>query len=815
MTRLDVKIAVRTIYRNKFFSIINVIGLTLGISVTIVAYLIVSHDFSYERFQKDRDRIYRVVSRKGIEPNILYTSGVPMPLGEEVRTKISGVESVAAFNIITDPDIEIPLNEHLKTFRNQKGVVSTSPDFFKVFSYSWLLGSAGSALGQPYQVVLTRSSAAQFYPGLPLNEVIGRSLIMRDSILTKVSGIIDDLAGNTDLKFKVFVSKATFQTHRLRHPLYSNWSVTIGTSQLFVKLAPGYRVENLKIQLESIYKLHSEDQNDSILSPYLLQQLADVHFDSRYGSYFGNRIANKPVLYGLMTGAFFILILGYINFVNLSVAQSEDRAKEIGIRKTLGSSRKQLAVQFLTETFFMTLLAGVLALLFVPLILYLLGDLVPTGVIFNPIRNQSVLLFLLVMISLTTIVAGIYPAWILSGFSPINILKRKSYHGRSKSRIWIKKSLILGQFAISQAFIIAVVFVALQLRYILKKNLGFRKDAILYFETSYKDTVLEKKAALYNELKSIPEVSNVSLSNGPASSSSTWSGILKYSGNLGVIEANVQQIFADTNFLSLFEIPIVAGRNIQTNIPLKECLINVEYSQVLGFKDPHQAIGITLKYDSSKIRVVGIISNFYQQSLYEKIEPLMITFDPGNQNIYNIGLPQNKNRLSTSPWELTIKKIEKAFRNIYPQQDFSYEFQDETIKQYYKADIRLSLLLKYISILTILLSSIGLFGYTLYLTNKRMKEISIRKVLGASIFQIVRLFAQEFMILILLAFIVDVPITSWFVYTWLNNFSYRISMTWWIFCLGGIIACLLALVIITMQTIRAFLTKSFVFLKPE
>ncbi len=811
------KVALRTLYRNKLFASINVLGLSIGMSVTIVAFLIVMHDFSFDRHHKDEDRIYRIVSQVGAEPNILYMSGVPMPLGEAVRSQVTGVENSIAFFTINDPSITIPSAGKANIYKNQKGVVYASDEYFMLFNYKWLAGSPAISLNQPYQVVLTKSSAAQYYPGINANELIGQKLILNDSILTTVSGIVEDPSNNTDLDFHAFVSLATFQTPRLRHRLYDNWSITIPSSQLFVKLSKNYSVRLIKKQLDDIYRVHNPQSKTSVQRPppYQLQPISNIHFDGRYRSYFGKRTANKTTLYGLILGAIFLLLLGCINFINLSTAQAADRAKEIAIRKTLGCSRKLLMLQYLRETFLMALLGAIVALCLVPITLHILPDVIPSEVVFKPFSNPSILLFALTIVFLKTLLAGIYPSWVLTRFSAVNMFKGKPQNHTNASRLLIRKGFILVQFIIAQVFIIGVVFVGLQLRYTLNKDLGFRKEAVIYFETNNKDTTLEKRDMLYNKLKSIPGISAISLSNGPAASDGVWSGLVKYSDNHGVIETTVEQKFADTNFLSLFNISIIAGRTINNYTPYKECVINKTYANVLGYKEPSQVIGKMLKYNEKTIMVVGVMADFYQESLYEPIKPLMVAYDPDNQRTFNVALGKNRDKNNTVQWTGSIVKIQHYFKEVYPSEDFAYEFQDETVERYYKADIKLSLLLKYITGLTVFISCMGLLGFILYSTNKRMKEISVRKVLGATVAQIVKLFTFEFMSIILTAFIIAVPITYWFVHSWLNSFAYRIAMSWWIFGVAGLIAASLAFIVIAFQTIRAAVVNPAEFLKMD
>ena len=792
--------------------------MAIGISIAIVVYMMVIHEFSFDQNHKDRNRIYRVVSLFGKQPDIRYISGVPMPLGKAAHVQVAGLqETVRFFTLNNDLKITIPLKRQMLVFRNQSNAIYAGPEYFKMFNYHWLAGTPQASLGNPYQVVLTKKSASQYFPGMTPAAIIGQKFVLKDSIFTIVSGIVDDPKAKTDLNFRIFVSIATAETERLRHTLYSNWSVTVPFSQLYVKLAEGTSVKKVEQQLGALYRQHNPGQKWDMVnySPYQLQPLTELHFDARFGTYYGGRQGHKPTLYGLILIASFLLILGCINFINLSTAQASQRAKEIGIRQTLGGSRKFLFTQFLSEALVLTMFAILVALSIVPLILRVYGDFIPPEISFYSFMRPSILFLLLTLFVIVGALSGFYPAWILSGYKPAKILKKNNHISSNNSSLWIRKGLILFQFIISQVFIIGTVLVGMQLRYTLNKDLGFRNDAVIFFETDNMDTLGVKKDVLYNKLKAIPEITGISLSNGPPAFAGIWSGRVKYSGSRDEIVTEVHQKYADTNFLSLFEILLLTGRNIRDKSSPVECVINEVYSGYLGFTTPDQAIGKMLDFDEKSIQIVGVMANFHQESLHTSIKPLMLMSDPENERNFNIGLNRDPGRSGVGEWKNSIAKIQKVFEEIYPDKDFEYEFQDEEIARYYTTEKKLSFLLKSVTALTIFISCLGLFGLTVYSTNRRRKEISIRKVMGATVMQIVRLFTLEFISIIVLAFIIAVPVTYWFVHQWLNNFSYRISMSWWIFGLSGLISVVIVMITISSQAIRAAFVNPAEVLKSE
>jgi ABC-type antimicrobial peptide transport system permease subunit len=806
---MNLKMVLRYLYKNRWFTFIKVLGLSVSICIAIVVFLTVSHEFSFDKHHKDPAQIFRVVSHFGTEPDTRYVPGVPLPLPGAISEEVTGVQEVVPLFTMLNTRISIPGAGQLKVFKNQSHVVYAGPEYFSMFHYQWIKGDPETALSKPYQVVLTRAAAHQYFPQQEPGMLIGKQLILRDSILTTVAGIVDDPEFNTDLNFRVFFSIATARTARLRHSLYSNWMATILPSQVFIKIAKGISPATIEQRLKAVYNKHFPHDKVDIktVSPYRLQPLREIHFDPRFPPYFGNPQADKQTLYGLIIIALFLLVLGCINFINLSTAQASQRIKEIGIRKSLGGSKKHLFVQFLSEAFVITCIAIVVAVCCVPLVIDLYRDYIPAAI--NPmmIFTPFVPLFLFILFIAVGFLSGSYYAWTVSRIPVTKVLKGKDFGRAGGAALWVRKGLILFQFVISQFFVMATVFVGMQLNFTVNKERGFREEAVVYFETDNSDTVGTKKLVLLHKLKLIPGITKISLSNGPAAADGIWTGKVKYAMPGKETLTEVQQKYADSNFLSLFEIPLLAGRNLRDQVPMNECIINEEYSAVLGFEKPEKAIGKALLFLDKSIPIVGVVANFHQQSLHTPIKPLMILYDPRNQRIFNIALSSKKKEDTDVNRGAVLVEIAKAYKEVYPETDFDYEFQNDTIARHYASERQVSFLLKTFTGLTILISCMGLLGLTVYATNRRKKEIGIRKVMGASVAHIVRLFSFEYLTLICLAFVIAVPITYRFVHEWLNNFSYRIPISWWVFGLAGLISLVIALLTVSSQSIKAALAN--------
>ena len=405
--------AFRNLSRHKIFTLINILGLSIGISAALVIYLIVQYDFSFDKFHRDGDRIYRVVSSFEFQNEKFYNAGVSYPLGEVMRNEVTGLEEVAAVCPMNS-DVKVTVvNPSTKTpvaFKNQKNIVFTTNHYFKIFDYEWIAGSPQSSLRQPYQVVLSRVSANLYFPGSEESEIIGKQISFNDTVLATVTGIVRNSRENTDLTFQTFVSKSTLESARL-HEKWKDWNSTSSESQLFVKLAEGITATQIQKQLGPIFlKYNKPGPEEKGKVPYGLQPLSDLHFNDNYGNYFDNHLAHKPTLYGLMAVGLFLLFLGCVNFINLTTAQASLRAKEIGIRKTLGSSRLQLVTQFLGETVLLTFLATLSSIAITPLLLKAFADFIPEGVHFDLLKQPGLFLFLFILVITVSILAGFYPS---------------------------------------------------------------------------------------------------------------------------------------------------------------------------------------------------------------------------------------------------------------------------------------------------------------------------------------------------------------------------------------------------------------------
>lgn len=809
-------IAIRTLWKNKVFSIINVLGLAIGISASLVIFLLVNYHFNFDKFEKDNNRIYRVVSNFSFSGEEYHNSGVTDPMAAAILKEVTGLDAVVPFRTWNgDAKISVPLDKkEPKVFKHQQNIIFADSNYFNLISYIWIAGSPKTSLRNPYQTVLTESNAKLYFPNLSPTQVVGKEIFFNDSIRATITGVVKDIKENTDFTFKTFMAYATMEQTSLKPDNWEDWTSTNGAQQLFVKLSAGTSAAQIEKQIAQLYKKYAKQSpDDHSKTWHTLQPLSDLHFNADYGAY-DLPTGNKSTLYGLLAVAAFLLILGCINFINLTTAHASQRAKEIGIRKTMGSSKKQLIVQFLSETFLLTFLATLLSAALTPLLLKAFSGFIPEGLHFNLTEEPNIILFLVVLMIVVTLLSGFYPALILSGYKPVLVLKNQAYAGTGKTRkAWLRKSLTISQFVIAQVFIMATVLVSKQIHYSLNKDMGFKKEAILYFNTNYYDTVRNHKNVLMDKLKAIPGISMVSLCTNPPSSNSTWSGTMKYKDGKKEIESDVQQKYGDSNYIKLYGLKLLAGKNIAATDTVTSFLINETYAHILGFQKPGQAIGKYIEWSKKQIPIAGVVSDFIQKSLHEPVKPLAIASWNNVERNFSIALqPQN---IEGTAWKTTINKIEKAFKEVYPEDDFDYSFFDEDIAKYYTAEQNIGSLLKWSTALAIFISCLGLLGLVIYTTTQRTKEIGVRKVLGASVSQIVSLISKDFIRLVLFAFVIAVPLAWIGMNKWLQNFAFRTEISWWTFLSGGVIMIAIALLTLGFQTIKAAMANPVQSLRSE
>jgi putative ABC transport system permease protein len=814
MLKNYLRTAFRNLRHHKLFAVINVLGLALGICICLVMYLISSYELSFDRFHPDKDRLYRVGSRtKDMGWN---ENDVPPPAPETFRKEIAGVAAVTEYFPFYYAKITIPADGALpkNTLQNETGVIITDPEYFSVFNYSWLAGTPQTAMNKPFRVVLSEKSARRYFGSMVPNEIVGRELLYDDSLRVTVSGIVKDWKGNTDFPFTDFISFATIQTSFLKNTRHmDSWALIRGMGQSFwpmsfVKLAPGVTADRINTLLKNVVIAHM-GKTVSENFKLQLQPLSAIHFDESY-SHDNIRKAHLPTLYAIIAVAFFILIIAAINFINLSTAQSIRRAKEIGVRKVLGSGRGNLILQFLTETLVLCFAAGILGVVMTIPVLSLFREFIPAGVVLD-LYNLHTIFFILLFIVVTALIAGIYPARVAAAYLPIRALKG-SGEQQGSEKWMLRKGLIVFQFSISLIFIIGVLVIGRQIGYMLNSDLGFKAGAVINLDNwSWQDDIGNNKV-LIGKLNRIPGVEKAIAQSDPPMGEGVFSTGISYKGKQE-IKQDVSANWGDEDFVPFYQMKLKAGRNISHSDSLNELLINETCLKALGFQDPADAVGKMLYYGQKAIPIVGVVEDFHQGSFRDAIKPLIIGHQPQQER--SIAVKIAGSRGSVDKLSALIASVGKQWTSVFPNREFEYSFLDESIARLYEEEQRTLKLMSTAMGVTIFISCMGLFGLGMFTAQRRTKEIGIRKILGASIANIMTLLTRDFVMLVLLALVIASPIAWYLMSRWLDNFAYRIHISIWIFFLAGLSAVVIALVTVSFQAMKAALSNPVKSLRSE
>jgi len=814
------KTAWRNIYRNKAYSTINILGLALGICACIVIFLITSFEFSFDKFHHDGDRIYRFVgeSQSKSGDKMFLNNIIPDVAG--FQNQVPGFDATAAFYSYGG-DITIPgVNNQNKKFNNKipgsysSTSIITWPSYFSIFQYTWLEGNPQS-LNQPFKVVLTESRAKMYFGNIPINKMVGKTVIYDDSLRVSVAGILKDWTGNSDFNYTDFISISTATHSFLKTNIPTeDWSsLRPHNGSAFVKLSKGVRPEQVNTRLTAYIKSHVNLSNGKLNMH--LQPLSDIHFTSEYrrgddGDDF--RKAYLPTLYVLMGVALFILIIAVVNFVNLSTAQSIQRVKEIGVRKVMGSNKRNIMFQFIIETFVLTFFAVMLSLVLVNPMLYLFKDFIPEKISFQLLQS-STLIFIVAITLATTLLAGFYPAKVLSSYLPALSLKGTAFQ-KGKKRLNLRKVLIVFQFSMSLIFIIGVIIIGKQINFMTNGDKGFNSDAIITLNKWRDDG---KLTVLAENIKHIPGVEKVLLQSAAPMGFAQMSSSVTYKGKEEIaLQPNIE--IGNENYIPFYQMKLIAGRNIFHSDSLNELVINQTFAKAIGFTNPGDAVGKMLynigPNGNKGYPIVGVIADFHQGSFHDAILPALIGNAPDDQK-HSVAIKLTANEKNVNDVKAILSQIELRWKKIYPETPFDYSFLNESISWLYAQDDKTAWLIKAATIITIFISCMGLFGLAMFTAERRTKEIGIRKVLGASVINITAMLGKDFLKLVLVSLIIASPVAYYFSHEWLQEFVYRTNISWWVFTLAGMIAVLVAIITISFQSIKAAIANPVKSLRTE
>jgi len=811
MLRNYFTIAWRAITRHKIYTIINVIGLALGVCACMVIYLITDYEFSFDRDHPEGDRIYRIVGEaKAPDGSTMFANSLLSDMGG-LETEVPGFEAKAAFYDygagVSIPDGKNPP----KRFDNRiadswtASTIITNPQYFRIFQYEWLAGRP-EVLNEPFKVVLSEKRAQLYFGNTPVDKMIGKTVIYDDSLQVTVGGVVKDWTSHTDFGYTDFISIGTATRSFLKSRIPTeDWnSLRPHSSMAFVKLEKGTKAEVVNARMNAYISAHIHAGDAGPKVTFRLQPITDIHFAMEFhrgddGDDF--RKPYLPTLYMLMGVAVFILVLAVMNFINLSTAQSLQRAREVGVRKVLGSRRKHIVFQFLIETLVLTLFAVLLSVLLVEPVLLAFKDYVPPGVRFHFLQPH-VLVFLMVVTITTTALAGLYPARLLSSYLPVLSLKGVTLH-KGTEKIGLRKALIVFQFTVSLIFIVAAMVIGKQVNFMQNADKGFSTDGIITIN-KWRDREgrLQVFAANIQKLKGIDMVQLQG--NAPMGFARMEIG-LSYKDGKREIDVKTVAESGNERYIPFYKMKLIAGRNLLHTDSLKEFVVNETFARALGCRSPEEAIGKEVKWAGPNgdhvYPIVGIVADFYQGSFHEAILPAAIGNMVDQQ--HSVAIKLTASEKNTKDVKALLAGMEQEWKKIFPNDGFQYSFLNESITWLYGQEENTAWLIKVAMGITIFISCMGLFGLGMFTAQKRTKEIGIRKVLGASVADIAVMLNRDFVVLVLIAFVIAAPISWYFMHQWLQDFAYRTTMSWWVFALAGLSAVAVALLTVSWQALRA------------
>ncbi len=787
-------LAIKNFRKQKMFSLINILGLTVGITCCLMIFLFIMNEFSYDNFHKNGKYIYRVMrvgEVNGEKRDIPYLSApYSIALQNDYPDAVKSTVRV---------DFDNDLVKYNNISFNEKKIILTDTNFFSFFNFHLLKGNPATVLSDPLSIVMTASTAKKYFGN---EDPIGKVVKFNNDLNLKVTGITEDIPVNSHLNFDMAVP--------LTHWKMAYWMNQWPNNGLFVyvQLNPATDPNQLKKRFPAFMDKYMGKyyKENGFKMKLAINPLSGIYFEGET-PFDSVKHGSKKMVYIFMSIAVLILIIACINFMNLATARATDRSKEVGLRKVLGALRKQLAWQFIFESLLFATVAAFLAIILLQLLMPAYTNFL--GYKLPPYWNNLwFYIFIAGVIVLVGILAGSYPALLLSSFSPIESLKGKLRVG--KHGAFFRKTLVVVQFGISVLLIISVTIVMNQMHYVRNTDLGFNKEQSMVVRLDNND-IWGKKIQFKNQLEADPAVVGVSLMSGEPGGFHDTYGFEAEAKPGEKLMLNTE--FADFEYTKTLGVKLIAGRNFSSSFPtdsLSAVMINRAAAKLLGYT-PEKAIGKWIKNitaDSLKRIIVGVTEDYHYSSLREPIGPLVISPKKDDRRVALI-------KLSAANMQQNIARIKKIYESNASEYPFEYSFLDENFDNLYKSEIKQESLLSIFSVIAIAIACLGLFGLASYTAIKRTKEIGVRKVLGSSIQNIVMLLSKDLLKPVLLGTLIAIPIGYFIMQKWLQSFAYRTPVHWWLFVIAAMIAVLIALITVSAQAVKAAMANPVKSLRTE
>ncbi|MBS1600588.1 MAG: ABC transporter permease [Bacteroidetes bacterium] len=792
----NLKLAFRNLVKHKTFSFINIAGLSIGLASCIIIGLYAYQELSFDRFHSNHKNIYRINKSTNEKEKHAQLDGItPGQLGPALTKEIPEVAQATRFR----PWFSDILVSHDTAKSKLKGVAFTDPSFLQIFDFPLMKGNRESALSEPFSAVITESTAKKYFGDA---DPVGKTLNTVNNIPVTVTAVAKDVPDNSSIHFNMLISWSTLTVpaNANQFSWMNSWSTQI--SFTFVQLKNGSDANNTGAKISKL--LHAHFPEKEFQYRCYLQPLDQIHLGSSDIQFAKDFQTNSgKIVYTLLVIAAFIILIACFNFINLTTAGALGRAKETGVQKVLGATKLQLVRKFFSESLLLCAFSLSLAIVIVAMVLPLFNELANSSLSISILFQSKIILALFGLLILVGLISGIYPALFLSRFKSTDVFRNVIKAGKDN---WLRKSLVTTQFALSVLLIFATVVVNNQMQFLSKKDLGFDKAQMLVLPLS--DThVAERSKEFVNILKQNPGIVSVTATNNIPGQGFNGYGIIPEGYRAeDLLVANVLE--TDADFLSTYNIKLANGRYFSSQLATdtsSSIVINEAMAKYIGWKDP---VGKQFEiYQEMKGKVIGVMNDFNFASLHEKIQPLavMLRNNPGYLSI----------KLKPGTTQSSLDFIQNQWKQFDKEYPFDFFFMDEKMNQYYESDQKLLRVLSLFALLAIAIACIGLFGLTIYSTRQRVKEISIRKILGAPVAGIVALLSKDFLKLVMIASLISFPIAWWAMNKWLEDFAYRIHIDWSVFALAGISVLLIALFTVSFQALKAAIAKPVKSLRTE
>ncbi|MFP4024626.1 MAG: FtsX-like permease family protein [Thiohalospira sp.] len=789
---------IRVLTRNKIFSIINIFGLAIGLTSVIIIFLFIKYELSFDKHHTNYDQIYRVVTQNLKNDQEQFECAVPVPLSSALKENLTGHNHITQIYYHYEELLRVGEERY-----RERGMFFIDTNYTKVFDLKFISGS-DEDLKHPNNLFLTEKIAEKYFGGV--KQALGKTVTVKDSILLQVKGVVENPPPTSHIPYTMILSWSTLSDAFFQFE-YDSWGATMSGFGTYLTVKENSDPVSVGNKIQNIAKQASDEEMDDSFGYYYLQPLNEIHFDERFETYSGSYITSKRFIWIFTSVAFFILLIAFINFTNLSLVQIIKRTKEVGVRKVLGADRGRLIKQFLGETFILLLIAEIIAVILTEVVLSKINQILGNNIELKLYGDISMITFLFLVLISLTFLSGIYPALALSRFNPIKAL-RYNTELRSKKSPSLFSILVIFQFFVSQVLIVSAIIISLQINYFKNKDLGFDKEDVILLNIP--SNQVNRGRLLIDQLSRVPEIQKLSLGIGAPISRSNINSNFKIQGYENEYFANIKAV--DTAYYKLYDLKLLAGKWYSKSNPNDtsfNIVVNKSLVQKTGIQNPKDAIDKYMKvFGSDHARIIGVVDDFHLYSLQHQISP--VVFVPLEQFYAILNIKTNGVEFDSIRPEL-----EKVWDEVYPEYFFNHEILEDLIQERYSTEQRTSDIIKIFTFIAIVIACLGLYGLVSFMLVQRTKEIGIRKALGASVLSLIILASKRFLKLVVISCVLAWPVAYYLMNNWLKDYAFKIDIQFWVFLVAGLLLILITFITIFYQAYKVSKTNPVDVLKYE